>query len=60
MKQMTAICILLVSGLFIIGCSDEPDGNALLNIHLQLAPETKQQAEITRVVVTISGPDIDT
>jgi len=60
MKQIITICILLVSGLFIIGCSDEPDGNALLNIHLQLAPGAKQQAEITRVVVIISGPDIDT
>jgi formylglycine-generating enzyme required for sulfatase activity len=60
MKQIITICILLLSGLFIIGCSDEPDGNALLNIHLNLAPGAKQEAEITRVVVTISGPDIDT
>ena len=60
MKQIIAICILLLSGLLIIGCSDEPDGNALLSIHLNLAPGAKQQAKITRVVVTISGPDIDT
>lgn len=60
MKQIITIFILLLSGLLIIGCSDEPDGNALLNIHLQFAPGAKQQADITRVVVTISGPDIDT
>jgi len=60
MKQLLIICILLVSGLFIFGCSDEPDNNASLNIHLSLAPGAKQEIEITRVVVTITGPDIDT
>ncbi|MDQ1328963.1 MAG: hypothetical protein QG641_2249 [Candidatus Poribacteria bacterium] len=44
----------------IMGCGDNDYGNASLNINLYFAPGIKQQAEITRVVVTISGPDIDT
>ncbi len=43
-----------------IGCSDEYENETSLNITLKLAPSAVQQSEITRVIVNVSGPDIDT
>lgn len=63
MKKMRPIVIIfaiIILSNFIIGCGEDESGEAILNIQLKLAPEAAQQAEITRVIVIISGPDIDT
>jgi len=61
MYSFRIFVIIAILGALIVGCGDDDDyGNASLNIHLMLAPGATQQVEITRVVVTISGTDIDT
>jgi sulfatase modifying factor 1 len=60
MRVINIFIVIIMLGTFIIGCGEDENGNAVLNIQLKFAPEAKQQAEITRVVVIISGTDIDT
>lgn len=43
-----------------IGCADNDNNDASLSIELKFAPGVQQQAEIDRVVIIISGSDIDT
>ncbi|HGE69349.1 TPA: formylglycine-generating enzyme family protein [Candidatus Poribacteria bacterium] len=44
----------------IFSCADKDDGEARINLNLKLAPSEKQEIEITRVIVTVSGFDIQT
>ncbi len=54
------IIAIIMFSILIMGCGHDDEGEAILNIQFKLAPNANQQAEITRVVVIISGPDINT
>jgi formylglycine-generating enzyme required for sulfatase activity len=46
--------------IIVIGCADRDEGDARIKINLTLAPGEKQEVVITRVVITVSGFDIET
>jgi hypothetical protein len=53
MRVINILIVIIMLGTSIIGCGEDENGEAVLNIQLKFAPEAKQQAEITRVVVII-------
>ena len=62
MRLIRALIVVLILGVFIAGCGDgdsDLSGVAYPRIRLLLAPGARQ-AEITRVVLSVSGPDMET
>lgn len=59
MKFYYAFIIIFLC-LSILGCADKENGEARINLNLKLAPSEKQDIVITRVVVIVSGFDIQT
>jgi len=60
MRFYLMLVILAFLCIIIIGCADRYEGDARIRINLKLAPGEKQEVVITRVVVTVSGFDIET
>jgi formylglycine-generating enzyme len=60
MRSCLMLVILAFLCIIMIGCTDRYEGDANIKINLKLAPDEKQEMVITRVVVTVSGFDIET
>ncbi|MEK7397741.1 MAG: formylglycine-generating enzyme family protein [Candidatus Poribacteria bacterium] len=60
MRFYLMLIILAFLCIIVIGCADRHEGDARIKINLTLAPSEKQEVVITRVVVTVSGFDIET
>jgi sulfatase modifying factor 1 len=60
MRFYLMLIILVFLCISMIGCADRYEGDARIKINLKLAPGEKQEVVITRVVVTVSGFDVET